>query len=141
MQLGALEVLIKPVREQQMLDAIRRGIELDRHRLNEAKEMALLRERFDSLNDREREIMNLVAEGHLNKQIAARIGLSEVTVKGHRGRIMLKMGARSLADLVRMSDRLRDANKTATPFEQRPDGDYKLMSALPFGKAADPHRF
>jgi FixJ family two-component response regulator len=142
MQAGALEFLIKPVREQKLLDAIRRGIERDRRRLDEAKQMTLLRQRFDSLSAREREVMNLVAGGHLNKQIAARIGLSEVTVKGHRGRIMLKLGARSLADLVRMSDRLRDGDKKAAPADREPDGEYNLNPTVtPKKDPADSQRF
>lgn len=113
MQLGALEFLTKPVREQKLLDAIRRGIELDRRRLDDAAKLASLRARFDSMTAREREIMNLVTRGHLNKQIAAEIGLSEVTIKAHRGRIMVKMHARSLPELVRMSDRLRNVGELA----------------------------
>jgi FixJ family two-component response regulator len=123
MQFGALEFLTKPVREQKLLDAIRRGIEIDRHRIDNAMRLASLREAYASLTEREREIMNLVAAGHLNKQIAAVIGLSEVTVKANRGRIMVKMGARSLADLVRMSDRLRDAERAASPASREPDRD------------------
>jgi len=141
MQLGALEFLTKPLREQKLLDAIRRGIERDRRRLDQAKQTTLLRQRFASLNTREREVMYLVADGYLNKQVAARLGLSEVTVKGHRGRIMLKMGARSLADLVRMSDRMRDWHKRAAPAEQDP-GEYEQPSAVSFRKnTADAPRF
>jgi FixJ family two-component response regulator len=142
MQLGALEFLIKPVREQKLLDAIRRGIARDRQRLDEAKQMSLLRHRFESLSMREREVMNLVAEGHLNKEIAARIGLSEFTVKGHRGRIMLKMGARSLADLVRMSDRLHERDGAAAPrTDRKPDDDPQSTTAPALRKAANPQRF
>lgn len=112
MKLGALEFLTKPVREQELLDAIRRGIELDRRRLDTARRLASLRERFLSLSAREREIMTLVAQGLLNKQIAAAINLSEVTVKVHRGRIMQKMHARTLADLIRMSDQLSEADES-----------------------------
>jgi len=111
MKLGALEFLTKPVREQELLDAIRRGIELDRRHLDKAVRLASLRERFRSLSLREREIMALVTQGHLNKQIAAAISVSEVTVKAHRGRIMQKMNARSLAELIRMSDLLGDADE------------------------------
>jgi len=113
MKHGALEFLTKPVREQELLDAIRRGLELDRQRLDKAIRLASLRERFQSLSAREREIMTLVTQGHLNKQIAAAIGLSEVTVKVNRGRIMHKMRARTLAELVRMSDQLNDADDGA----------------------------
>jgi FixJ family two-component response regulator len=112
MKRGAVEFLTKPVREQELLDAIRRGIEQDRRRLEEAKRLASLRQRFESLTAREREIMSLVTQGLLNKQIAAALGLSEVTVKAHRGHIMQKMEAKSFADLVRMSDQL---SSTAPP--------------------------
>jgi len=115
MKLGALEFLTKPVREQKLLDAIHRGLELDRRRLEDAMRLAVLRERFGSLSLREREIMHFVAQGHLNKQIAAVIGLSEVTVKAHRGRIMQKMHAHSLAELVRMSDLLGEATRSGPP--------------------------
>ena len=115
MKLGALEFLTKPVREQKLLDAIRRGLELDRRRIDDALRLAVLRERFNALSLREREIMHFVAQGQLNKQIAAVIGLSEVTVKAHRGRIMHKMRAHSLAELVRMSDLLSEAGTSALP--------------------------
>jgi FixJ family two-component response regulator len=106
MKHGAVEFLIKPVREQDLLDAIRKGIERDRQRREQDVVQTSLRNRFDSLSVREREIMHLVASGFLNKQIAGELGLSEVTVKVHRGRVMAKMEARSLAELVRMSDQL-----------------------------------
>jgi FixJ family two-component response regulator len=121
MQFGALDFLTKPVREQKLLDAIRNGIEADRRRIDNAKQLASLWERYGSLTMREREIMDLVTVGHLNKQIAAAIDLSEVTVKGYRGRIMLKMGARSLADLVRMSDRLRNAESRTAATSRDPE--------------------
>jgi FixJ family two-component response regulator len=106
MQFGALEFLTKPFRDQELLDAVRNGIETDRKRRSEELSLAAYRERFDSLTAREREIFALVATGRLNKQIAAEIGVSEVTVKIHRGSVMRKMGARSFADLVRISDKL-----------------------------------
>jgi FixJ family two-component response regulator len=106
MKHGAIEFLLKPVREQELLDAIRRGIEMDRQRRDQDKALASLRRRFGSLTTREREIMALVTQGLLNKQIAAELGLSEVTIKVHRGHVMQKMQAKSLADLVRMSDKL-----------------------------------
>lgn len=109
MKHGAIEFLIKPVREQELLDAIRVGIERDRRRIAEETLLVALRGRFASLTAREREIMEFVSCGLLNKQIAARLGLSEVTVKVHRGHVMQKMEASSLAALVRMSDRLNNS--------------------------------
>jgi FixJ family two-component response regulator len=106
MKAGAIEFLSKPFREQELLDAVRQGIE--RHRANAAKRRAWVqvRERFAALTHREREIMTLLARGWVSKQIAGQLGISEVTARVHRGQIMQKMGARSVADLVRMADRL-----------------------------------
>lgn len=112
MKSGAIEFLTKPVREQELLDAVHAGIEQDRARRQEAELIAELRARYDSLTPREREIMNLVVTGRVNKQIAAQAGLSEVTVKVHRGHVMQKMRAKSLVDLVRMADSL---GVTTTP--------------------------
>ncbi|MBX9843607.1 MAG: LuxR C-terminal-related transcriptional regulator [Xanthobacteraceae bacterium] len=106
MKAGAVEFLIKPVREQELLDAVQKALERDREQRRDREVQALIRSRYDSLTAREREIMHLVARGLLNKQIAAELGLSEVTVKAHRGHIMEKMHASSLAQLVRMSDQL-----------------------------------
>ena len=106
MKSGAIDFLTKPLREQELLDAAYAGIQRDCARRREAKLIAELRCRYDSLTPREREIMNLVVAGSMNKQIAANAGLSEVTVKVHRGHVMQKMGARSLVDLVRMADSL-----------------------------------
>jgi RNA polymerase sigma factor (sigma-70 family) len=103
---GAVEFLTKPVREQELLDAIRHAIERDRHRREQDAILLSIRKRFDTLTPREREIMRLVAGGLLNKQIAAELGLSEVTVKVHRGHVMQKMKAKSVPDLVRMNDRM-----------------------------------
>jgi FixJ family two-component response regulator len=103
---GAIEFLAKPFRDQELLDAIRLGIERDRARRSDAAASAGLRENFNSLTSREREIMALVVTGRLNKQIAADLSVSEITVKVHRGQLMRKMQASSLADLVRMADRL-----------------------------------
>ena len=103
---GAIDFLLKPFREQDLLDAIRIGIERDRRRRKERKSLAFLRSQFDALTSREREIMEMVSHGLPNKQIAAELGLSEVTVKVHRGHVMQKMGAKSLAELVRLNDRL-----------------------------------
>lgn len=103
---GAIEFLTKPFREQELLDAVQTGIQQDRLRRQQDAGMAGLKERFESLTTREREVMALVVTGRMNKQIAADLGLSEITVKVHRGNVMHKMGAKSLADLVRMADRL-----------------------------------
>ena len=106
MKAGAVEFLTKPVRHQDLLDAIQRAIERDRARRDEEEVVGGLRARFNSLTTREREVMRLVAAGRLNKQIAAEIGLSEATVKVHRGQMMRKLRAKSLAELVRMADKL-----------------------------------
>lgn len=106
---GAVEFLIKPFRDQDLLDAINAGIERNRAQRREAIVMDDLRERYASLTAREREIMALVILGRMNKQIAGELGVSEVTVKVHRGQIMRKMRARSLPDLVRMGDLLGHA--------------------------------
>ena len=106
MKSGAIEFLTKPLHEQQLLDAIQAGIERDRARRREAKVVAELQERFDSLTPRERGVLALVITGRPNKQIAAHAKLSEMTVKVHRSQIMHKMQAKSLVDLVRMADKL-----------------------------------
>jgi RNA polymerase sigma factor (sigma-70 family) len=106
MKSGAIEFLTKPLREQELLDAIQTGIERDRARRQEAKTVAELQERFDSLTPREREVLALVVTGRPNKQIAAQAKLSEMTVKVHRSQVMRKMRAKSLIDLVRMADTL-----------------------------------
>jgi FixJ family two-component response regulator len=106
MKAGAIEFLSKPFREQELLDAVRQGIERHRASVAQRRAWAQIRERFAGLTDREKEIMTLLAQGRVSKQIAGQIGISEVTVRVHRSQIMQKMGARSLADLVRMVDRL-----------------------------------
>jgi FixJ family two-component response regulator len=111
MKSGAIEFLTKPLREQELLDAIQTGIERDRARRQEAKVVAELQERFDSLTPREREVLALVVTGRRNKQIAAQAKLSEMTVKVHRSQIMRKMRAKSLVDLVRMADALGVTNR------------------------------
>jgi FixJ family two-component response regulator len=103
---GAIEFLTKPFREQELLDAVQTGIQQDRQRRQNAAGMAGLQELLATLTTREREVMAHVVTGRMNKQIAADLGLSEITVKVHRGNVMHKMGAKSLADLVRMADRL-----------------------------------
>ncbi|MBB3612372.1 response regulator transcription factor [Rhizobium sp. BK602] len=106
MKAGAVEFLLKPFREQDLLDAIRQALEKDRIRLRQEEADADLQARFSTLTAREREVMALVAQGRLNKQVAAELGLSEITVKVHRGQAMRKMHASSLADLIRMADGL-----------------------------------
>lgn len=119
MKQGAVEFLMKPVREQALLDAIRCAIAQDRKRREEQRLFASVHSRFKSLSEREREIMFLVARGLLNKQIAAELGVSEVTVKVHRGNAMRKMQAASLADLIRMSDRLNGSFALGEPADAK----------------------
>ena len=106
MKSGAIEFLTKPLREQELLDAIQVAIERDRTRRQEAKVSAELQARFNSLTLREREVFTLVVTGRPNKQIAAQLELSEMTVKVHRSHITRKMRAKSLVDLVRIADKL-----------------------------------
>jgi RNA polymerase sigma factor (sigma-70 family) len=111
MKSGAIEFLAKPLHEQELLDAIQAGIERDRNRRQEAQVVAELKEHFDSLTPRERQILTLVITGCPNKQIAAQAELSEMTVKVHRSQIMRKMRAKTLVDLVRMADKLGVSTK------------------------------
>ncbi len=106
MKAGAIEFLPKPFRDQDMLDAVQTGLERDRDRRRSAGDSAKLKASFATLTSREQEIMGLVTAGLMNKQIAGQIGVSEITVKVHRGSVMRKMGAKSLAELVRMADAL-----------------------------------
>ena len=106
MKAGAVEFLAKPFRDQDLLDAIQIALDRDRIRREEGALAAELQARFDSLTPRERQVLALVARGLLNKQIAGEIGVTEITVKVHRGQVMRKMGARTLVDLVRMADKL-----------------------------------
>lgn len=106
MKAGAVDFLSKPFRDQDLLDAVAIAIERDRKRRQSEESIASLRDLFEALTPRERQIMARVTAGLMNKRIAAEIGLSEITVKIYRGQVMKKMGARSLADLVRMAEAL-----------------------------------
>jgi FixJ family two-component response regulator len=104
---GAVEFLTKPFRDQDLLDAIQQALTRDRDSRQERREMAQLSQRLDSLTSREKEVLDLLAAGLLNKQIAGELGVSEITVKIHRGQVMKKMSAGSLAELIKMTERLR----------------------------------
>ena len=107
MKAGAVEFLTKPLRDQDVLDAIQAALRRDRARLEDERKVADLRNHRDSLTAREREVMALLVSGRVNKQIAAEAGISEVTVRLHRGQIMRKMRASSLADLIRIADKIK----------------------------------
>lgn len=114
MKAGAMEFLTKPFRDQDLLDAIQVGLEKDRVRREREAEILILKERFESLTPREQEVFPWIVAGKLNKQIAAELGTSEATVKVHRSQLMRKMGAESVAELVRMADKME------IPIPERP---------------------
>lgn len=107
MKAGALDFLTKPFRDQDMLDAVSRAIEIDKTKRASTRANSQIKELYETLTQREKEVMTLVTRGLMNKQVAAEMNLSEITVKIHRGNAMRKMNARTLADLVRMAEGLR----------------------------------
>jgi len=115
MKEGAVEFLAKPFRDQDLLDAIQNALEIDRAARQERSLVADMRRRYESLTNREREVMRLVVSGLLNKQIAGELGSSEVTVKMHRGQVMRKMKARSIVELLRMAEKIGIAGEVAPP--------------------------
>jgi FixJ family two-component response regulator len=103
---GAVEFLTKPFRDQDLLDAVRQGLEMDRARRQQLSSVADLRSRFESLTPREQQVIGLVSTGLMNKQIAGELGVTEITVKVHRANAMRKMGAKSLASVIKMVQEL-----------------------------------
>jgi FixJ family two-component response regulator len=115
MKEGAMEFLAKPFRDQDLLDAIQHALEIDRAARQERSLVADMRRRYESLTNREREVMRLVVSGLLNKQIAGELGSSEVTVKMHRGQVMRKMKAQSIVELLRMAEKIGIISEAAPP--------------------------
>src|ERR1700752_3949993 len=115
MKEGAVEFLAKPFRDQDLLDAVQHALEIDRAARQERSLVADVRRRYESLTNREREVMRLVVSGLLNKQIAGELGSSEVTVKMHRGQVMRKMKAQSIVELLRMAEKIGITSEAAPP--------------------------
>ena len=115
MKEGAVEFLAKPFRDQDLLDAIQNALEIDRAARQERSLVADMRRRYESLTNREREVMRLVVSGLLNKQIAGELGSSEVTVKMHRGQVMHKMKAQSIVELLRMAEKIGITSEAPPP--------------------------
>jgi FixJ family two-component response regulator len=111
MKRGAVDFLPKPFKDQDMLDAVLTAIERDRQRRAVDRDVSKIRERFGKLSAREQQVMLLVTAGKMNKQVAGDLGISEITVKNHRGSAMRKMGARTLADLIRMADLINPGHR------------------------------
>jgi FixJ family two-component response regulator len=111
MKRGAVDFLPKPFKDQDMLDAVLAAIERDRQRRADDGDVSRMRERFGALSAREQQVMLLVTAGKMNKQVAGDLGISEITVKNHRAALMRKLGARTLADLVRMADLINPARR------------------------------
>jgi len=112
MKAGAVEFLTKPFRDQDLLDAISVALERDRQQREKNKSLAIIRSCFETLTPREQQVFELVSAGLMNKQIAGQLAVSEITVKVHRGNLTRKMGARSVAELVRMADALKPSSNT-----------------------------
>jgi FixJ family two-component response regulator len=121
MKAGAVDCLLTPVAPRRLLNAIVEGLERSRDRLAKKEELSALRARYDSLTTRQREVMDLVTSGRLNKEVGDQLGIAEITVKVHRGQVMRKMGVASLADLVRAAERLH-GGALCSPYELRAHG-------------------